>query len=151
MRRFGRTLTWFYSSSARQNTLHGTKTVDIMAGDVTHTILAVEDRGLRLLAEGTTITLVAELDTTTTGNTVAVVVAAVAVAVAAAPAEGRGALKPTVLHCLQEGTRMIGTDSMATMEGEVERAMAIGKDAVLSLPSTWTDRKCTQLLSHALS
>ena len=119
---------------------------------MTHTILAVEDRGLRRLAEGTTITLVAELDTTTTGNIVAAVAAAaVAVAAAVAPAEGRGALKPTVLHCLQEGMRMIGTDSMVTMEGEVERAMAIGKDTVLSLPSTWTDRKCTQLLSHALS
>jgi hypothetical protein len=32
-----------------------------MAGDVTHTILAVEDRGLRLLVEGKTITLVVEL------------------------------------------------------------------------------------------
>lgn len=122
---------------------------------MTHTILAVEDRGLRLLAEGTTITLVVEVHTTTTGNTVAVAVVAAAEAVeaAAAPAaaEGQGVLKGIVLHRPQEGTRMIGTDSMATMEGEVGRAMAIGKDSALSLPSTFTDRKRTQLLSYAPS
>ena len=105
-----------------------------MPGDVTHTILAVEDRGLRLLVEGKTITLVVELDTTTTGNTVAAVGAARA-GVRAGAAEGQGALKPIVPHRLREGTRMIGTGSMATMEGEVGMAMPIGKDAALSLPS----------------
>lgn len=93
-----------------------------MAGDVTHTILAVEDRGLRLPVEGTTITLVvAEAHTTRTGSTVA--------------AEEQGALKLIALHHPQEDMRKIGTDSMLTMEGGVEIAMAIGKSIDLSLPS----------------
>jgi hypothetical protein len=106
----------------------------LAAADMTHTILAVEDRGLHLLVEGTTITLgvvvvvvvVVVVGTTTKGNTVA-----------PAPAlEGQGALRATqVLPRLQEGMKMNGTDSMATMEGEVEMAMAIGKHAVPPLLS----------------
>ena len=126
----------FRSSSARQKCPHGTTTVDTMAGDVTHTILAVEDRGPLLLVEGMTTTLVVVVvavvvvvHTTRRGITVA---PAVAVAVVA---EGRGALKPIVLHPLQEGMRMTARDSMVTMEGEVERATAIGMYAVLPLPS----------------
>ena len=122
-----------WSSSARQKSPHGTTTVDTMAGDVTHTILAVEDRGPLLLVEGKTTTLVvvvvAVVGTTRRGITVAPAVAVVAVA------EGRGALKPIVLHPLQEGTRMTARDSMVTMEGEVEKATAIGMYAVLPLPS----------------
>jgi len=102
---------------------------------VTHTILAVEDRGLRLLVEGMNTTLevvavvvvvvvvVVEEDTTTIGTTVSPPVA-----------EGQGALKRIVLHHLQEDTRMTGTDNMVIMEGEVEKAMAIGKHAALPLP-----------------
>jgi hypothetical protein len=92
--------------------------------DVTHTIIAVEDRGLRLLVEGTTITLVAVVLVAimTTRTTVA----------AAAAAEGQGALKAMeVLRLLRKDMRMSGTDSMVTMEGGVEMAMDIGKYALL--------------------
>jgi len=112
-----------------------------MVADVTHTILAVEDRDLRLLVEveGTTITLAVEVDTTTTENTVAAAAAAlaaavavaVAVAAAVAVAEGQEALKAIALHLLQEGMRMTGRDSMAIMEGGVQMVMAIGEDAAL--------------------
>lgn len=102
-----------------------------MAADVTHTILAVEDRGLRPLVEGMNTILVVVavgavvvLDTTTRGTTARPAVA-----------EGQGALKAIVLHSLQEGTRMTGTDSMVIMEGEVEMPTAIGKYAVLPLSS----------------
>ena len=64
------------------------------------------------------------VDTTTRGTTVPPAVA-----------EGQGALKAILLHSLQEGTRMTGTDSMVTMEGEVEKPTAIGKYAVLPLSS----------------
>jgi len=108
-----------------------------MVADVTHTILAVEDRDLRLLVEGTTITLAVEVDTTTTENTVAAAAAALpaavaaAVGVAAAVAEGQEALKAIALHLLQKGMRMTGRDSMAIMEGGVQMVMAIGEDAAL--------------------
>ena len=107
-----------------------------MAGDVTHTILAVEDRGLRPLVEGMNTTLVAVVDTTRRGTT----------AVPAVVAQGQGALKAIAPHRLQEDTRMNGKDSMVIMEGEVvvvvvvvevevEKATAIGKYAVLPLSS----------------
>ena len=125
---------WLWSSSARQKSPHGTTTVDTMAGDVTHTILAVEDRGLRPLVEGMNTTLVAVVDTTRRGITAAPAVVA----------QGQGALKAIVPHRLQEDTRMSGKDNMVTMEGEVvevgvevevEKATVIGKYAVLPLSS----------------
>jgi len=104
---------------------------------VTHTILAVEDRGRPLLVEEMTTTLVVVVvvvvAVVVVGTTTRGITAALAVAVAVA--EGQGALKVIVLHRLQEDTRMTGTDSMVTMEGEVEMPMAIGMDAVLPSPS----------------
>jgi hypothetical protein len=124
-----------------------------MAGDVTHTILAVEDRGLPLHVEERTTTpvvvVVAVVVVVVVGTTTRGITAALAVVVAVE--EGQGALKVIVLHRLQEDTRMTGTDSMVTMEGGVEKPMAIGMDTVPLLPSMSTDRVCTQLLSHALS
>ena len=90
--------------------------------DVTHTILAVEDRGLRLLVEGMNIILlVVQVDITMRGNTVPAV-------------EGQEALKVMgVLHRNQEDTRTSGTDNTATMGGEGEKATAIGNCVALPL------------------
>ena len=106
-----------------------------MAGDVTHTILAVEDRGRPLLVEEMTTTLVVVVVVVVAVVVVGTTTRGITAALAVAVAEGQGALKVIVLHRLQEDTRMTGTDSMVTMEGEVEMPMAIGMDAVLPSPS----------------